>query len=436
MRRRLSIGHVLLATLVLLTVVAASVYAEPVTIRFNYRGGSEARTRVVQEWIAEFERLHPDIKVEWEIPTSDWQQKIIVGMATGTAPDVTEFWGNLAQELARPGLLLDLRPYVERDFTEEDIADIYPPHWDNSTVHVGPNKGAQFALPLYTNTTVMYFNETYFREAGLQTPLELDRRGEWTWEALQASAQKLTQTVDGQVTRWGFNSNWTNWFRVVQFLWEAGGDWFAPDNPTEFIGHEPEAVAAGEFIQDMIWTHRIAPPTWDANAFSKGTVAIVDDGLNEIFARYDAAIKDAFEWNVAPRPKGPVGRKPVTFDDGLGIWAGTQHPEAAWEFVKFIASKQGQEIMTKHQGLAPVRRSALPAYLELDHTRNLGVVLDHMMEAQMVITSRTAGDIRKISDTIGYEILVPAFRTNAKPYSVLAQEVKPKVDAILQEGYN
>lgn len=91
MKRRVSVGihAVLLVTLVLF--VAASSMAEPVTIRFHYRGGG-ARTEVVEEWIAEFEKQNPDIKVEWEIPSGSWQDKLLVSMAAGSAPDVVEFW--------------------------------------------------------------------------------------------------------------------------------------------------------------------------------------------------------------------------------------------------------------------------------------------------------------------------------------------------------
>lgn len=411
--------------------LAGTVYAEPVTIRFYYRGGSEARQNTVMEWISEFERLHPNIKVEWDVAGSGWEQKLIVSMVAGTAPDVTEFWGTFAQELARPGFLLDLRPLIERDFTEEDIADFYPPQWENATVQFGPHTGEQFALPLYTNTTVMLFNETMFEEAGLETPIDLDRKGEWNWETLELLAQKLTHSVDGVTTRWGFQTNWTNWYRVVQYMWEGGGDWFARENPYEFIGHQSEAVQAGSWLQSLIWDLQVAPANFRSGAFASGEVAIADDGLNQIFG-FDRTIGEGFKWNLARRAEGPVGRRPVTFDDGLGIWAGSPHPEEAWEFIKFITSKQGQEIMVKHEGLAPVRRSAMQAYLDLKPGVNLNVAVQNMLEAQMVITARTPGSIRDISDTIGYELLVPAFRENAKPYEVLAREVKPRIDAILQ----
>lgn len=421
------------AAAVVVLLMAATAFAEQVTIRFNYRGGA-ARTASVEAWIAEFEKLHPNIKVEWELATGNWQEKLIVGMATGTAPDVTEFWGNTAQELARNGLLLDLRPYVERDLTDEDIRDIYPPHWENSVVHFGPYKGEQYAMPLYTNTTVIYYNETLFREAGLETPAELELRGEWTWDALAETAKKLTRRVGDETTQYGFMTMNTNWFRVVQYAWENGGDWFDRNDPTRFIGDQPEAVEAMEFLRSLTFDDGAMMATWSYAAFPERRVAMIDDGLNEGFTRYRNVIGEDFEWNIAPRAVGPAGRKPVTMDDGLGIWRMTQHPEEAWEFVKFITSKAGQEIMAKTQGLAPVRQSALPAYLELDTNLNLEMVMSTMYNAEMVITGRTPGDIQRISDVIGYDILVPVLRHNEMPFAVAASAAKPAVEAILKEG--
>ena len=59
-------------------------------------------------------------------------------MGGRAGPDVIEIWGDWAQDYARTGALLDLRPYVERDFTAADIADFFPSAWEAATVKHGP----------------------------------------------------------------------------------------------------------------------------------------------------------------------------------------------------------------------------------------------------------------------------------------------------------
>src|SRR5690606_22560678 len=92
--------------LIALLVFSFSVAAERVTLQFQYRNAPG----VVAAWIEEFEALYPHIDVEWEVrPGGDWQSLLITQMIANTAPDVFEFWGAFGQDLARRGLLLDLR---------------------------------------------------------------------------------------------------------------------------------------------------------------------------------------------------------------------------------------------------------------------------------------------------------------------------------------
>lgn len=415
----------------LLVVVAGAASAEPVTIRFHYRGGG-ARSEVVQAWIEEFERQNPDIKVEWEQPTSGWQDKLLVSMAAGTAPDVVEFWGSFAQQLGRNGWLLDLRPYVEKYMTDEDIADFFPAAWEGTFVQGGPRTGEQFALPRYINTMVTYYNKDLIEQSGLETPSQLYQRGEWTWEMLRENARKLSRTVEGEPVQWGYMTMTRHWERMAQFLWENGTDWFDSDNPTQFTGDSPEALEAMNFLYEMIWEEGIAYRDLDWNKFWNGEVAMQDDGIAVIFSRHDASIQDSFAWDIAPRPAGPNGAKPWATDDALGIWAGSAHPEEAWRFIQFITSTEGQEIMVNIEGLAPVRRSATPAFIALDDRFDLGVFIENMMTARTGAASRVPGDIDAIGSALA-QVLRSSLVNNEKPYAVAIQEAKPNIEAIVRE---
>lgn len=419
------------ALCLLLVVAAAAALAQTTTIRFHYRGGG-ARTEVVQAWIQEFERRNPDIKVEWEQPTGDWQDKLIVAMATGTAPDVVEFWGSFGQQLARNGWLLDLRPYVERDMTEEDIADFFPAAWEGTFVQHGPHAGEQFALPRYINTMVTYYNKTLIEQAGLETPTQLYRRGDWTWQTLRESSRKLTRTVEGETVQWGYMTMTRHWERMAQFLWENGTDWFDPADPTRFTGDSPEALEVMNFLYEMIWEEGIAYRDLDWNLFWNGQVAMQDDGIAVIFSRHDASIQDSFDWDIATRPAGPNGAVPWATDDSLGIWAGSQHPEAAWRFIQFITSTEGQEIMVRIEGLAPVRRSATPAFIALDDRFDLGVFIENMLTARSGAASRVPGDIDAIGSALA-AVLRASLVNNEKPYAVAIEEAKPNIEAIVRE---
>ena len=52
-----------------------------------------------------------------------------------------------------------------------------------------------------------------------------------------------------------------------------------------------------------------------------------------------------FEVGFARLPIGPEGRKSMFNGVADSIWVGTEHPEASWEWVKFLASPKCQMII-------------------------------------------------------------------------------------------
>ncbi len=418
----------LLVLFLLLGGVAAS--AEQVTITFQYRGGG-ARTEVALAWIEEFEKLHPEIHVEFLPAPSGYRERTILSWASGTGPDITEIWGDWAQDYARAGVLMDLRPFIERDFTAEEIADFFPVAWEASYLKYGPNAGIQFRVPRYIITTAYYYNQNLFERAGLPTPDLLEAAGEWTYDTLRDVARKLTISQGDQIAQWGFTLNATDYRRLAEWVRAFGGEWFDPANPYAFVGDEGGAVEAMSFLQEMVWVDRSTEPTLFNEGFEAGVVALMEDGNHDVFARYDRNIQGAFEWNLAPVPVGPNGRKAYTGDDGFVIWKDTPHPEAAWEFVKFLVSKQGQELMSAYEGLAPVRRSAFPFYQQLGAQYRLDIMFTNMADAGPPISSFMVGDVAAVGTQIN-NALAASIQRNEKPYVQAVREVADAIEGLLR----
>lgn len=420
----------LTVVLTLLCSLAASAQ-EPVTITFQYRSG-EGRAEAVQAWIEEFEREHPHIKVEWLQPPSDYRERTLISWASGTGPDVIEIWGDWAQDYARAGVLMDLRRYVERDFTQEDIADFYPVAWNASFLQHGANAGIQFRIPRYIITLVYYFNAEHLAAAGLETPLALDARGEWTYEAVRELARRLTVFNGNEVRRYGFTTDTDAHRRLNTWMRAFGGDLFDPQSPTRFIGHEAPAVEAMTFLQEMIWQDQSTLPEFDPSRFYTGGVSLVEEGNHAVLSRFERNIQGSFEWNIAPAPVGRAGRKAYTGDDGFAIWKDTPHPEEAWEFVKFLTSRRGQEIAALNEGLAPVRRSATPLYLELAPHINLQAYMVNMGDAALPVSSLMVGDVAEIGRILD-GILEMTMERNEKPYAQAIQEVVEQLNVLAQQ---
>jgi len=417
------------SALVALLVLGSVVHAEQVTIYFQYRSGG-ARDATVYAWIEEFERLHPEIKVEYYPAPDGYQDRTLVAWASGTGPDVSEMWGDWAQDYARAGALLDLRPYVARDFSADDIADFYPVAWDASFLKFGNNAGIQFRIPRYMITTVYYYNEDLFNRAGVPTPAELEAQGAWTYDAVRDVARKLTIAVNPDtITQYGFTNDNDAWRRLSVWVRAFGGEFFNPEDPTDFTGDSPEAIEAITFLEQMIWNDRSMSPAFDREGFEAGKVAMMEEGNHAVMARYHINIQDAFKWNLAPVPVGRNGRGSYTGDDGFVIWRDTPHPEAAWEFVKFLTSKRGQEIAAQYEGLAPVRLSAFPFYQSLAQQYDLGVLITNMADAGPPVSSYAVGEVGEIGRLLD-GLMKRVLEYGETSYAQAVRELAPVIETL------
>jgi multiple sugar transport system substrate-binding protein len=428
-RHQVLISVISVAVCHLLLVMSSVAWAsEQVSITLQYRP-DRTGSGLVDEWIREFERNYPHISVKWQVWVGGWQNKLLTEMLAGTAPDVFEFWSPFNQQLRQRGLLLNLTPYTKTDFTAQDIADFYPSVWETSFTRVGPQAGSQFIMPRYINVTVFHYNVEGFREAGIADPLERDSRGEWTWDLLRETARKLTRRDENQVTQYGAMLGINALPRVLNWIWGAGGDLIDPRDPRKFVGDTPEAEAGVQFLHTMIWEDGSASPSWGHTGFLNGTIPIIEEGMQAIFEVFAKTIGDAFAWNSVRRPKGPAGRAGYLVDDSFGIWADSPHPAEAWKLLEFLVSRQGQEIMVKHSGLPPVRRSAARAYLNLAPNHNLTAFAEAVMDGRPTIYTRMQGDVSQIHSTL-WSMLTPVLN-NTQPYRVAVEGNRPKIEALI-----
>ena len=72
-----------------------------------------------------------------------------------------------------------------------------------------------------------------------------------------------------------------------------------------------------------------------------------------------------FRIGVAPFPAGPVRRATLATTDGFGIYAGTKNPDAAWELLKFLISKEYGRAMARAHFLQPARASLVDEWVQV-----------------------------------------------------------------------
>jgi multiple sugar transport system substrate-binding protein len=282
----------------------------------------------------------------------DLGDAMIADFQAGTAPDVFDGCCDFFPAWAQQGHLLDLRPFVEADLDRETLDD-----WDQAQYQaLFTADGKQFGLPKYHGALALIYNRDLFDEYGVDYP-----DGTWTHDDYLDAMRRLTRDRDGDglIDLWGSMVD-VAWERLQVHVNSWGGHFVDPENSRRSLMAQPPALEAMEWIRARMWDDHVMASFLDVQdletrqAFVQQRVAMVEDGS---WALKDILEGAAFRIGVAPFPAGPQRRVTLATTDGFGIYAGTKSPEAAWELLKFLVSKDYGRAMAKTHLLQPARES-------------------------------------------------------------------------------
>jgi multiple sugar transport system substrate-binding protein len=318
-------------------------------------------------------------KITVKVTVSDWDpywDKLLTSISGGDAPDVFAMDGPLFPDYQSRDVLLDLKPYIDRDgydvgqLADQAVADFTTPD-------------GQFGLPRDLNVVALYYNKKMFDAAGIAYPDET-----WDWSKLTEVAKQLTiRGSNGKVSQWGFYTETTDmenfWSELV---WQNGGEIVSADHKTSLVGSD-QAAAGLQYLQDLIWKDKVMPDAAITealgDAFEQGQAAMEANG-SWLVATHQAA---GIDFGIAPLPTGPAGRATSINPTGAVVYKGTKNPDAAWAFVKYLASPAAQTRIMQLKASLPVNKSVLAG------------------------SFATAFDGSKVlADAIGYAHLKPSFK--------------------------
>ena len=313
---------------------------------------------MAQQSLEKFHATHPNTQVFYTPDPDDLEETMLADMQGGTAPDVFQGCCSHFPIWAQQGHLLDLRPYVEADLDQTTIDD-----WDRAQYNsLFTRDGQQYGLPKYHGALALYYNKDLFDEYGVDYP-----DGTWDHDDYLTAMKRLThdRDGDGNIDLWGSMVD-ISWDRLQMHVNGWGGHFVDPDDPTLCRMADPEAMAAMEWLHARMWNDRVMATLLDVQnmstrqAFITERVAMVEDGS---WALKDILAGAKFRIGIAPFPAGPVRRVTLATTDGFGIYAGTRHPDAAWELLKFLISKDYGRAMARANFLQPARASLVDEWV-------------------------------------------------------------------------
>lgn len=327
--------------LVVMTVLAGCAQAPDVTLPISFMiFGDPAEKAAYEHLVTSFAERRPDIHVKlMHIPSqSDYRKRLGLDFSAGTPADIVLLNYRRYGNFAAKGVLEPLGGYLSRStvITETDFypQSIEPFYW----------RGQLMCIPQNLSSLVIYYNKELFDAAGLPYPED-----DWTWDDFLRTAKKLTRDSDGDgsIDQYGVGLE-PNLIRLAPFIWQNEGDIvFNPDAPTRLTLDKPEATEAMQWFVDLQVKHQVVPNAVEEQAedsesrFQHGRTAMFFDSRRAVPTLREAA---AFDWDVAPLPRGEQ-RASVLHADAYCMAAQTQHKDAAWDFIEFANSVEGQTIV-------------------------------------------------------------------------------------------
>jgi len=316
--------------------------------------------RMAQGMLDKFKETHPNIQVFYTPDPENYQERVLADFQSGTAPDVFQGCCTHFPAWAQMGYTLDLSSYVEADLDQAIIDD-----WDPAQYRaLFTEDGQQFGLPKYHGALALYYNKDLFDEYGISYPDET-----WDYDDYLDAMKRLThdRDGDGKTDLWGSIMD-ISWDRIQVHVNAWGGHFVDPDDSTRCMMCEPEAMAAMEWIRARIWDDRVMASFLDVQnvstreAFISQQVAMVEDGS---WALKDILVGSDFRIGVVTMPMGPVRRATLATTDGFAIYEGTEHPDEAWELLKFLVSADYGRAMVEANFLQPARASLVDEWIEV-----------------------------------------------------------------------
>lgn len=336
--------------------LAATLAATTVTARGAERFTLWARTDdagFLQPLCDEYNRTHADHVALSLIVAQQLVQKFAAAYAAGAAPDAVSLDLVYVPAFAAAGVLRDISAW----------ADALPFRAALPPTHLAQGRfdGRTYAVPFSAEGSIMLYNRSLFRRAGLDPD-----RPPTDWSTLLGDAIRihaLSPSIHGFFFSAGCGG--CQVFEFTPFVWASGGDVLADGGRRATIA--TDAVLRATALYRALVERAGVPPDaridnggYAVTGFATGRVGIENLGAFAIGV-LDAKYK-ALDYGVAPIPGEHGGHSSFAGGDDIAICAPSRHDAAIERFISWSWMLGAQHLLAAH-GSLPVRTDLADAAL-------------------------------------------------------------------------
>lgn len=327
-------------------------------LRFVSLAWQEATIATNKSIVAEWNKTHPDLKVEYIQGT--WNAAhdyLITAFETGDVPDIFHFESSVIIDYAMRGYLTDLSPYISPEM-KNDILNVA---WATVTRPNGEVEG----IPFLIESLVVIYNKTLFNEVGITPP---DINHPWTWDDLRAAAKKLTKdfNADGIIDQYGVGIGLRNSANIIMNTSISfGGSFFKKEGNSFVVKVQDEEKKLLQTIVDMIYKDKTVSPS-SIGETGAGMIPGLFSGKYAMLVGIGAwgrqqIVENApkgFNWGVMPPLKAKTEMYGASAQT-LSVPKESKRAKDSMKFIDFMLNTKNMARLALNDWMIPTRKSCL-----------------------------------------------------------------------------
>lgn len=328
---------------------------EPVVLKFWKASIDETRNAWWEKTLAEFEKQHPNIKVEFlGIPgdASAFNQKLDMAIAGNDAPDVISSF--LETTYISRGLLEPIDEYFNSWDGKSQIDDKYLAA-ARAMDYASDSKNL-YVAPAGANVQCLYVRPDLLKEKGLNPPE--------TWEDFFTAAEKSTDKnngIYGYVIRGGSGNAAA--LEMEMFSYSGITDYFVDGVCTI---NDPKNVEFVEKFYGGFGTYTSEEDItkgWPEMAaqFQSGKAAMIIHNLGSAKDNYAAFNGDTNQVLAVPYPISVTGKRvlPSSRPTGNMMMASSEHKKEAWTLMQWLLEPEQDSAYHELMSNLPINTTSL-----------------------------------------------------------------------------
>lgn len=318
---------------------------EGTTIKHWYWADNSDYSAKMQEIVKKFNQTNKSnitvVAEEYPWDGGGYSNTLFSAVMGGGGPDTAAWKLTSTPLFVANNLLADLDDSIanwpDKDDIDSNLYDIMKQAGGTDSIHV---------MPWNTQILYVYYRPSMFEEVGIEVPT--------TYEGFLTACEKLTRDTDGdgKTDVYGFGMRGAKGGQEPwgSFIYGRGGEFSDLTSP--------EAVAG---MQDFIDLYQkgYAPPTAPTDGFNE-IIANFKSGRTAMTIHHTGSSADMVatfgdDVSAFPFPAG-VGQWTSMGDTENVIFESCKNKEAAFEWISYLATGEGQQMWCEATGNVPVSK--------------------------------------------------------------------------------